>query len=182
MSISLVSPWYEPRVYRSLHFTIISGKDAALDAAHSLKTDTDSKLYGMGVSLGGYHDDAFHFIQSAGYFRISSLSFWLLNENVWTRWVQSRRRTRGQLKIFRFVSFPDFYLYHCIFLGKNANFTGRVESKEKAEARVMVRVQPSEIKVTRCWKHRSSHPTLPPFHPEILSCECLRSWSLSSYL
>ena len=26
-----------------------TGKDAALDAAHSLKTDTDSKLYGMGV-------------------------------------------------------------------------------------------------------------------------------------
>ena len=25
------------------------GKDAALDAAHSLKTDTDCKLYGMGV-------------------------------------------------------------------------------------------------------------------------------------
>ena len=51
MSISLVSPLYEPCVYRSLHF-IISGKDAALDAAHSLKTDTDCKLYGMGVSLG----------------------------------------------------------------------------------------------------------------------------------
>ena len=27
------------------------GKDAALDAAHSLKTDTDSKLYGMGVGI-----------------------------------------------------------------------------------------------------------------------------------
>ena len=50
--------WYEPREYLNLS---ISGKDAALDAAHSLKTDTDSKLYGMGVSLGDYHDDAFHF-------------------------------------------------------------------------------------------------------------------------
>ena len=28
-----------------------TGKDAALDAAHSLKTDTDSKLYGMGVGI-----------------------------------------------------------------------------------------------------------------------------------
>ena len=30
-----------------------TGKDAALDAAHSLKTDTDSKLYGMGVGRDG---------------------------------------------------------------------------------------------------------------------------------
>lgn len=44
--------------------------------------------------------------------------------------------------------FPHFYLV-TIWV-KKLNFTGRVESKEKAEARVMVRVQPSEIKVTRC--------------------------------
>ena len=30
-------------------YIFIAGKDAALDAAHSLKTDTDCKLYGMGV-------------------------------------------------------------------------------------------------------------------------------------
>merc|ERR1712013_785545 len=35
--------------YREKYEHLI-GKDAALDAAHSLKTDTDSKLYGMGVS------------------------------------------------------------------------------------------------------------------------------------
>ena len=36
------------------------GKDAALDAAHSLKTDTDSKLYGMGVGIrdGDLHGNA----------------------------------------------------------------------------------------------------------------------------
>ena len=37
-----------------------TGKDAALDAAHSLKTDTDSKLYGMGVGIrdGDLHGNA----------------------------------------------------------------------------------------------------------------------------
>ena len=39
-----------------MRFTSTStGKDAALDAAHSLKTDTDSKLYGMGVRYGNIH-------------------------------------------------------------------------------------------------------------------------------
>ena len=44
-----------------MRFTFTStGKDAALDAAHSLKTDTDSKLYGMGVGIrdGDLHGNA----------------------------------------------------------------------------------------------------------------------------
>ena len=35
-----------------------TGKDAALDAADSLKTDTDSKLYGMGVRDGNINFSA----------------------------------------------------------------------------------------------------------------------------
>merc|ERR1712013_734004 len=40
----------QPKTNYKEKYEHLIGKDAALDAAHSLKTDTDSKLYGMGVS------------------------------------------------------------------------------------------------------------------------------------
>ena len=45
-------------MYEIIIASISTGKDAALDAAHSLKTDTDSKLYGMGVRDGNIHINA----------------------------------------------------------------------------------------------------------------------------
>ena len=72
----------------------------------------------MGVSLGDNHEDASLFLVLVktpmqefvfmfnlvcwAFQNVRCLYFQLFNGNVRNRWVQSRRRTRGQLKTFRF--------------------------------------------------------------------------------
>ena len=170
MSISLVSPWYEPCVYRSLHF-IISGKDAALDAAHSLKTDTDSKLYGMGVSLG---ESCSFIIQS---FHYQLPLFFLTFE-----WECLNQVSAEQKKDKRTVEDIQVCNCNCISicdnLGQKIKFYRQSweqrKGRSKSDGQGTTKWDQS-YKMLKAQKQPSNITTLPS--RDSLSCECLRSWS-----